>query len=302
MICFIFAGTAAFHTPGALSPYDAFLPVMMTDAEPILASPRYRTDEGLVRVEPDEEGVGRALCERLKLEATIGCTIGALENRKFSFAISGGSMLQMLSYLEEDDIEWDKCVMGFVSHRCVPLDDEGSTYGKALKFLQKWMDRGLTVLTLGGTSDAEAEAIAYEAKLKANVAADANGYPSFDLALIGVGTDGHVGSIYPNIPDVDSTRAVVPITGKDGMGKISTKLSLSIQSMLASKAVVVACAGKSVKSPLGKAEAMVRALEADETPMSFPASALRFKAHWLLDADSASLLGEKWEAAPVDAA
>lgn len=35
---------------------------------------------------------------------------------------------------------------------------------------------------------------------------------------------------------------------------------------------------------------MVRALEAAETPMSFPASALREKATWLLDEDSAALL------------
>ena len=35
---------------------------------------------------------------------------------------------------------------------------------------------------------------------------------------------------------------------------------------------------------------MVRALEADETPMSFPASALRGKATFLLDESSASLL------------
>jgi hypothetical protein len=31
---------------------------------------------------------------------------------------------------------------------------------------------------------------------------------------------GHVGSIYPSIPDVESARAVVPITGVDGMGKV----------------------------------------------------------------------------------
>ena len=62
-------------------------------------------------------------------------------------------------------------------------------------------------------SRSAAEASAYEAALAANVASDGAGYPSFDACLIGVGLDGHVGSIYPNIADVESTRAVVPITG-----------------------------------------------------------------------------------------
>jgi 6-phosphogluconolactonase len=251
----------------------------------------YRTMAGIVQVEPDEESVGRALCEMLKLEAAIGVAATG----KFTFAISGGSMLGMLSQLADDDsVEWSKCVMGFVSHRCVPNDDDGATFHKARpKFLQSWMDRGLTVLTLGGSTDAEAEAAAYEAALDEHVQRDADGYPSFDLCLIGVGLDGHVGSIYPNIPDVESTRRVVPITGKDGMGKISTKLSLSIRSMQASKLAVVACAGTSAKAPLGKAQAMVRALEApEETPMSFPASALRSKATWLLDEASAALLSQ----------
>ena len=50
--------------------------------------------------------------------------------------------------------------------------------------------------------------------------------------------------------------------------------------------------------PLGKAQAMVRALEADETPLSFPASALRYDAQWLTDADSAALLSKEYVAVP----
>ena len=174
-------------------------------------------------------------------------------------------MLRMLSMLDVDDIdEWDKCTMAFVSHRCLPLDDEGSTYHKAKpKFLDAWMAAGLNVIAPGGTTDADAEADKYEAALKKCVAVDDDGYPQFDLCLIGIGMDGHVGSIYPNIDDVDSTRAVVPITGIDGMGKLSTKLSLSLSAMGAARTAVVACAGVSAKAPLGKAEAMRRALEAD---------------------------------------
>jgi 6-phosphogluconolactonase/glucosamine-6-phosphate isomerase/deaminase len=43
----------------------------------------------------------------------------------------------------------------------------------------------------------------------------------------------------------------------------------------------------------GKAEGMVRALEKEETADSFPASALRDAATWILDKDSAALLKNK---------
>ncbi|KAJ1479238.1 glucosamine-6-phosphate isomerases/6-phosphogluconolactonase-domain-containing protein [Baffinella frigidus] len=241
-----------------------------------------------VRVEEDEESVGRALCAILEAE----CASALASRGSFSFAISGGSMLKMLSNLGgESVVASDKCTMAFVSHRCVPLDDDGATYHKARpKFLDAWMQQGLKVVVPSGSDDAEKEAAGYEAALLA-LPQDANGRPAFDLLLIGIGLDGHVGSIYPNIPDVDSQRVVVPITGVDGMGKLSTKISLSLATMQAARMSVVACAGKSAKAPLGKAQAMVRALEAAETPMSFPASALRHSATWLIDADSAVLLG-----------
>ena len=142
-------------------------------------------------------------------------------------------MLKMLSMLNADDLDWSKCTMGFVSHRCLPLDDDGSTYHKARpKFLDAWMAAGLKVLAPSGTTDADAEAEKYEAALKEFVASDADGLPQFDLCMIGIGMDGHVGSIYPDIDDVDSTRPVVPITGIDGMGNLSTKLSLSLLSLI----------------------------------------------------------------------
>ena len=60
-------------------------------------------------------------------------------------------------------------------------------------FLDRW---GLTdVVTLDGTDDAPAEAAAYQSKLEAipsqKLPRDADGFPVFDLALIGVGDDGH---------------------------------------------------------------------------------------------------------------
>jgi len=268
--------------------------LLVAVAKALVSSPRraqrlvLRLAAPLVDVQPSEESVGFELCDVVVREYKKAVKAEG----RFSFAISGGSMLKMLSNLEgETAVDWSKCVMGFVSHRCVALDDDGATIKKARPaFLDSWVARGLDVIAPTGTTNAEAEADIYEAALRDKLDV-VDGYPVFDLCLIGIGLDAHVGCIYPNIPDVESARVVVPITGVDGMGKLSTKLSLSIATMLAAKRSVVACAGTSAKAPLGKAQAMVRALEAAETPMSFPASALRDKATWLLDEGSAALLG-----------
>ena len=238
-----------------------------------------------LNIQKNEEAVGRELC-RLLTEEYHSATS---QKGSFVFAISGGSMLKMLSYLDAE-IDWKRCTMGFVSHRCVPLHDDGATYKKALPiFLQEWKDKGLTVITVKGSDDSAYEAKQYESSLKKidrdSLPYTEDSYPIFDLLLIGVGTDGHIGSIYPGLQeDVESKRVIVPATSSNG------KISMSIKTMMSSKKCIVACAGKSLKAPLGKAEGIKRALVENETPLSFPASALRAKATWLLDNDSAVLL------------
>lgn len=243
-----------------------------------------------VQIEPDEVAVGMTLCSILEADYQKAIS----QKGTFVFGISGGSMLKMLSHLKvKSKIDWSLCTMGFVSHRCVALDDDAATYHKAKPlFLQSWIDQGLHVLAPTGSMDAEREADDYESLLAALprtvLPHSAEGYPIFDLLLIGVGTDGHVGSIYPHMPDVHSKRVVVPVV--EPVDK-PVKISLSLKTMKAAKHQVIACAGKSTKAPLGKAEAMVRALETPgETAMSFPASVFRDQATFLIDKDSAVLL------------
>lgn len=245
------------------------------------------TDKPQLIIEKDENSVGLTLCNILEYEYKESIA----SKGSFCFGISGGSMLKMLSNLNgKGNIDWSKCVMTFVSHRCVPLDDDGATYHKAKPlFLQSWIDQGLQVITLTGTTDSEFESNKYEDALKllpSNILSfNSRGYPIFDLLLIGIGIDGHIGSLYPNLSDVYSPRIILPATSKNG------KITMSLSTMLSCKKAIVACAGRSSKAPLGKAFAMVKALEReDETPMTFPASKLRDKAIWLIDESSASLL------------
>ena len=72
-----------------------------------------------VRIEKDEKSVGLALCSILKEE--YGKAISA--KSKFSFCISGGSMLKMLSNLDgSSDIDWS------VSHHTKLQRPQGSMW------------------------------------------------------------------------------------------------------------------------------------------------------------------------------
>jgi len=89
-----------------------------------------------------------------------------------------------------------KDTLAFVNHKCVPIDDVSSAIEAQAreKFVDRW---GLTdIISLGGTSDGEKEASDYESKLKAipesKLPRDGDGFPMFDLALVGVGDDGHI--------------------------------------------------------------------------------------------------------------
>lgn len=198
--------------------------------------------------------------------------------------------MKVLSTLDPSSDWVEKTTLAFVNHKCVPIDDVSSAIEAQAreKFLERW---GLSdIISLGGTSNGEKEAAEYEAKLKAlpesKLARDGDGFPVFDLALVGVGDDGHIGSLYPNRGEIDVTDGpwIVPAFQKD-----PPSISLTLPVMQRAKSTVISAAGQSVKYPNGKASAMRLAIaDGDVTPKDFPASALRGNAVWILDEPNGS--------------
>jgi 6-phosphogluconolactonase len=219
----------------------------------------------------------------------------------FALAIPGGSILKMLA---GDDIlssnEWtSKTTIAYVNHKCVPMDDvELATHAKAMKiFMNKW--NGVNPILMDGTSDGPSEAASYQQKLKSLSETvlprdSSNGLPVFDLALIGVGDDGHIGSLYPNRDEVlvsDPDKWVLDV----GM-KSPPSITLTLPVMANAKQVVVAACGVSDKYPQGKSAGMYRAIAStEETIQSFPAVGLRPTATWVLDKAAASKLGDEYQ-------
>lgn len=222
------------------------------------------------------------------------------ERGHFALAIPGGSILKMLATTTPPSGDWtSKTTVAYVNHKCVPMDDVTlATHAKARQlFLDQWT--GVNVVTLDGTDNGPAEAQAYQAKLQALV--DANnilpvnnangGVPQFDLALIGVGDDGHIGSLYPHRPEVlETTDWVLSVAMKS-----PPSITLSLPVMASARQVIVAACGVSDKYPQGKSEGMRRAVVApEETLESFPAVGLRPVATWVMDRAAASKLGSEY--------
>ena len=165
-----------------------------------------------VAVEADAEAVASTVL--FQVEAAAEAAIAARGH--FALAIPGGSVLKMLAKSEAP--AWaSKTTLAYVNHKCVAMDDAAlATHAKAgALFLDRW--DGINALVMDGTDDAVAEALAYEDKLKALpeevLPRNAAGMPVFDMMLIGVGDDGHVGSLYPGREEVldASGRWVLPV-------------------------------------------------------------------------------------------
>jgi len=251
-----------------------------------------------VEIWEDAEEVGARIREIVQSAAQQAIA----ERGHFALAIPGGSILKMLATSTPltDGGDWtSKTTVAYVNHKCVPMDDEKlATHAKARQlFLDQWT--GVQVVTMDGTDNGPAEAQSYQAKLQALVDANIlpikneNGVPQFDLALIGVGDDGHIGSLYPNRPEVLETKDWVLSVAM----KSPPSITLSLPVMSNARQVIVAACGVSDKYPQGKSEGMRRAVVAEEeSPESFPAVGLRPVATWVMDRAAASKLGSEYGA------
>lgn len=219
LLAFALPGAMGFVTPG-FRPLDAtVLCCSSSQAGPPPCRP------SRVSVEPDPDSVGASVLERLEQAASSAIA----ERGHFALAIPGGSVLKML---EGTSPSWaSKTTLAFVNHKATD-DTHLSTQAKANElFLSNWI--GVNVIGLSGSPDAQMEAAAYQEKLKGlpaeKLPRNTKELPVFDLMLVGVGADGHIGSLYPVRAGHDevldaSGRWVLPVQKENGPSSITLSL------------------------------------------------------------------------------
>lgn len=102
-------------------------------------------------------------------------------------------------------IDWSQVHLWFGDERCVPPDDPESNYRVARESLISRIDiPAANVHRARGEDDPEAAAAAYASEIDG---------VWLDLALLGLGPDGHTASLFPGSPALDvRDRAAVAVT------------------------------------------------------------------------------------------
>lgn len=174
-------------------------------------------------------------------------------------AIPGGSALQVMAALlpalpagvrQRLHLTW-------VDERCVPHEDPASNYGEALRSGLLPDDNAVT-LPLWAEDATPAEACA---RVAAGLAADfADG---LDVALLGLGEDGHVASLFPGHPALAAAASVLHVA--DSPKPPAARVTLGLPLLRRAGLCVLLATGP------GKRAALTRLRRADP---ALPASAL----------------------------
>ncbi len=136
-------------------------------------------------------------------------------------------------------------------------------------------------------------AAAYADTIRTALEADRDGRPIFDLILLGVGPDGHVLSVFPGSPALDSAELALAIPAPTHVEPHVERVTLNPHVLDAAREVLVASHGAA------KADIMATVFGDVRDPTRWPAQLVRRAGvTWLLDAAAAARLPRR--SGPLD--
>lgn len=123
----------------------------------------------------------------------------AFDGNPLTLMISGGSIIRVLEHKKIAALNKNKWVVYFADERCVPAEDKQSNRKQAENFLE-----GVGEVVAIDISVSPDEALRIYRERLQNA--------KFDLAILGIGEDGHIASVFPGSPIIDSSDIVAHIT------------------------------------------------------------------------------------------
>ncbi|HUJ75765.1 MAG TPA: 6-phosphogluconolactonase [bacterium] len=224
------------------------------------------------------------------------------ERGRFVLALAGGSTPRAAyqAWASQGRVDWSKGLLVFGDERCVPPDHPQSNHRMVQEALLAHLPRQPRVLRMPGeAADRAAAAQDYAAQLQIALGAGAQGAASrlpdgrLDMALLGMGEDGHTASLFPGQPALhEAERLCLAVRAPVGPAAEATpwRLTLTLPVLRGARQVLFLVCGRD------KAAVVQRVLHGPLEPESLPAQ------FFLRDGrvDSTLLLDEAAASAALD--
>ena len=178
-----------------------------------------------------------------------------------SFALSGGETPRPAyeKLAREKGIDWSKVDVFWIDERAVAPDDDRSNFKWAKKSLLDHVSGARVHRMPAEAKDLESAAKDYEKLLRSLLPRG-----GFDVAVMGVGDDGHTASLFPGESGVHETERWVIAVPAAPAKKREARLTVTTPVIEASAAVFVLAVGASKQGPLERAWSASGTVE--ETP------------------------------------
>jgi 6-phosphogluconolactonase len=208
---------------------------------------------------------------------------------QFSVALAGGTTPRRVYELLTTErfknrVDWAEVNFLFGDERCVPPDHPDSNYAMAYEALiSKVPVPAKNVHRMIGEGNPSENARAYESQLRTFFAGKA--WPCFELALLGMGEDGHTASLFPHSAALQEMSRWVVSTRNEQSGQ--DRITLTVPVFNHARRVIFLVAGKK------KAQRLKEVLRPQPGSEQLPVQAIVPVAgtlEWLVDAEAASLL------------
>lgn len=203
------------------------------------------------------------------------------KTNRFTVAISGGHTPERFyQLLENCELEWSKIHIFWADERAVFPDDQASNYRLAAEtFLNSVPIPEANVHRMyGEAEDLEQAARDYERTLRNVFGLKEGQFPNFDLVVLGMGADGHIGSIKPDTYALFDTEDLVSTVFQ--MEDDYSRITLTLPVLRAAKRIMVLVSGQE------KASIVCKIFHGTPDPVRYPVHALwpvLGKILWLID-------------------
>jgi len=184
---------------------------------------------------PDADALAAAVASRIAALAGQGI----MARGAFHWALAGGATpRRCYQLLRRMDIDWRHVYIWFGDERCLPVGDAERNDGMADAVLLRHVP----------VPSAQVHSIPAELgpeQAAANYAKLLRQAPPLDLALLGMGEDGHTASLFPGNPALEDKRLAVPVFAAPKPPCERVSMGYSVLNGAARRIVMVAGAGKS---------------------------------------------------------